>query len=776
MTAHSARSDLAPHLPTRLRLLVRGTVQGVGFRPFVYRQARALGLAGWVANSAQGVTVEVEGHPGDIASLVRTIRLAPPPGASVTGIDTCEIAPRGEAAFAIQDSETAGTRNAGLPVDVATCDACLRELFDPADRRHLYHFINCSHCGPRYSIIEAIPYDRARTSMRHFAMCRACRAEYDDPSNRRFHAEANACPACGPRLALWTGAGAVLVRDHEALMAAAAAIGQGRVVAVKGIGGFHLFVDARNEAAVQRLRQRKRREGKPFAVMFPSHAAVSESCALSALEESLLLGPARPIVLLRRTGGPIAAAAAPDNPWLGTLLPYAPLHHLLMHELGFPVVATSGNLSDEPIVTDEAEALRRLAGIADLFLVHDRPIVRPIDDSVVRVACGRALPLRRARSYAPISVAAPRLPAGILALGGHLKATVALTLEGGVVLSQHLGDLETAEARTAHVRALTHLGALHAVRPHRVVRDCHPDYASSRAAEELGLPVVQVQHHVAHIVACMVEQDVAPPVLGVAWDGTGFGPDGTVWGGEFLRITERGWERVAHLRHFRLPGGEAAAREPRRAAVGLLFEAFGEDAFALADLAPVKAFSPAERTLLRAMLARGVNAPLTSSAGRLFDAFAALAGLRQRASYEGQAALEFEGAASGLASGRHYHLPIGSIADRAGALIVDWQPALEAALADLQDGAGSGRISEALHNGLAGTVAQVARRIGEARVVLSGGCFQNARLTEATVAALRAAGHEPIWHHRVPPNDGGIALGQAVWEAWSERRGDASCA
>ncbi|KAF0097092.1 MAG: (NiFe) hydrogenase maturation protein HypF [Rhodospirillaceae bacterium] len=447
-----------------------------------------------------------------------------------------------------------------------------------------------------------------------------------------------------------------------------------------------------------------------------------------------------------------------------------------MRELGFPLIATSGNVTDEPIVIDEHEALRRLAGIADLYLVHDRPIVRPVDDSVMRVVCGRELMLRRARGYAPARVAGGEMPSGILALGGHLKASVALTHAGGVVLSQHIGDLETVDARVAHARAVADMGLLTGRPPRLAVRDLHPDYASSRTAEALGLPVVSVQHHLAHVAACMAENGVAPPVLGVAWDGTGLGPDGTVWGGEFLLVTEAGWRRVAHLRRFRLPGGDAVAREPRRAALGLLYEAFGESAFTMTHLPPVAAFSDTERAILRTMLARGLNAPLTSSIGRLFDAFAALCGLRQRANYEGQAAGELEWAAGDRASGRSYDFPLLDAVGVGGAHVLNWQPALETALTDLSAGVPPGSVSEALHNGLAAAITAVAEGIGERHVLLTGGCFQNVRLTEGAVDALRAAGFAPVWHQRIPPNDGGLALGQAAWVAWSEQRGQVPCA
>jgi hydrogenase maturation protein HypF len=751
-------------------------VQGVGFRPFVYRHANDLGLAGWVLNSSDGVVVEAEGHPADVAALVRRIGDEPPPNASIVSIETREIVVSHERNFAIRSSEGAGIRTVEILPDIATCSDCLAELIDPGDRRYLYPFINCTQCGPRYSIIENIPYDRARTSMRHFPMCAACRAEYEDPGDRRFHAEPNACPDCGPRLSLWSGAGETLARDHAALLAAAEAVRKGRIVAIKGVGGFHLVADARDGDVVRRLRERKRRADKPFAVMFPTLDAAYRSCRMSAAEEALLTGPARPIVLLRRRDELIAPEVAPGNPWLGALLPYAPLHHLLMRELGFPVIATSGNLSEEPIAIDEREALERLGDIADLFLVHDRPIVRAVDDSVARVVDGRELLLRRSRGYAPASIAIDGMPEGILAVGAHLKSTVALSRPGRVILSQHIGDLETTAARAAHARIVSDCERLHSMRPRQVVRDLHPDYASSRAAEETALPATGVQHHLAHVVACMAEHGVAPPVLGVAWDGAGLGADGTIWGGEFLLVTPTGWRRVAHLRPFRLPGGEIAMREPRRSALGLLHTAFGADAFGMTDLPPVAEFSSSELSVLHEMLDRGLNAPITSSAGRLFDAFSALSGLRQRASFEGQAAAELEWSADGAADVSPYEVILREGGSSRTPMELDWQPALETALTDIRAGVAPGAISAALHSGLGNGIAAVAARIGEQRVALTGGCFQNLRLTECTLAALRAAGHDAFFHRRVPPNDGGIALGQAVWAAWSQHGDITSCA
>jgi hydrogenase maturation protein HypF len=742
------------------RVRIRGAVQGVGFRPYVYRQAVKFGISGWVENTTQGVTLEAEGEGEAVAQFLVALRAVPAP-AYVAEMQVEETEPSGADGFVIRQSDSRGARLAQILPDLALCGDCLRELFDPKDRRYLYPFINCTHCGPRYSIVEDVPYDRARTSMRHFAMCEACRAEYENPLDRRFHAEPNACPECGPFVALWDGQGARLSHRHEAILETAEAIREGKIVAVKGIGGFHLVADARNADAVALLRARKRRPEKPFAVMFPSFAQLERACVVDETERALLESPARPIVLVRRKPSEIAPAVAPGNPWLGAFLPYAPLHHLLLQALDFPVVATSGNLSDEPIVIDEDEALTRLAGIADLFLMHNRPIVRPLDDSVMRVAAGRALMLRRARGFAPEPIEIENIPPAILALGGHMKTTVALTLDGAVLQSQHIGDLETVEARAAHERAIADLMALRAKAPRLVAHDLHPDYATTRQAARLGLPTYAVQHHVAHVAACMAENAVAPPVLGVAWDGTGYGLDGTIWGGEFLRLGERGCERVAHLRPFRLPGGEAAAREPRRSALALLWEAFGktDDAWLY--------FTEQERVTIAHMLKHAINTPETSSMGRLFDGFAALCGLRQVASYEGQAAAEFEWAADGFEPRAAYEFPL-----RDG--VLDWQPALEGLLEDRRRGAPVGEISAAFHAGLAKAIATVARDIGEPRVVLTGGCFQNKRLLESTIAELRQAGHEPIWHRRTPPNDGALALGQAVWAGW--QAGDKPCA
>lgn len=754
--------------PIRQRILVRGVVQGVGFRPFIYRHARDLGLAGWVANTASGVTIEAEGAEFAVARLIKAILTKPPASARVDAAEITAVAPSGEATFVIRDSEAGGAHTADVPVDLATCDDCLAELLDPDDRRHRYPFINCTQCGPRYSIIADMPYDRARTTMRGFVMCPACQAEYDDPGERRFHAEPNACPACGPQVALWANDGRAIATD-DAVVAAAQAVRDGAIVAVKGVGGFHLICDAANETVVHELRVRKQRASKPFAVMVPSLTVAVEYCRMSPAERSLLSSPERSIVLLRRSGERLAPSVAPHNPRLGMMLPYAPLHHLLMRDLGFPIVATSGNLADAPIVIDESEAVSRLGGIADLFLVHDRPIARPVDDSVARVVAGRSQVLRCGRGYAPTSVPVRGIRPRVVGLGGHLKSAIAVTQTDRVVLGSHIGDLESAEARHAHATAVADVTRLYDVVPDVLARDLHPDYAASDTGVLAGGPTVPVQHHLAHVVACMAENGVAPPVLGVSWDGSGVGLDGNVWGGEFLQVDPTDWRRVGHLRSFRLPGGEAAVREPRRAALGLLHETFGPVGVTMDDLAPVAAFPEADRAVLAKMLERGVSAPRTTSAGRLFDGFAALCGLCQINGHEGQAASALEWAAEDYDRSQAYAFPI--VCGKDGMLVVDWRSAVKTAVADLRNGTPSGAVASAFHQGLVGAITEVAARIGIADVILTGGCFQNARLTEGAVDGVRAAGLTPHWHNRVPPNDGGLALGQAVWAGWTSKSG-----
>lgn len=744
---------------SRLQVQVHGAVQGVGFRPFVFRLANALSLAGWIKNSPQGVLLEIEGEEAQFETFLTRLPAEKPAAAIIQKITTHFLEPAGFRDFNIHESEEAGVKTALILPDIATCADCVREIFDQANRRFRYPFTNCTNCGPRFSIIKALPYDRASTSMNRFSMCRECNDEYHDPQNRRFHAQPNACPRCGPELQLWNSGGKTYGREGDPLGAAVEEICDGKILALKGIGGFQFLVDARNERAVTRLRERKRREEKPFALMFPSLAHVREHCSLSELEERLLTSSAAPVVLLPRVNSPLAKSIAPDNPNLGAMLPYSPLHHLLMRNLDFPVVATSGNLSGEPICIAENEALQRLGGIADFFLVHDRPIVRHVDDSIVRVVAGRELILRRARGYAPLPVAIASVETPtILAVGAHLKNTVALALAQNVFVSQHVGDLETAEAHAAFRTSATDLPNLYGVKPDLVACDLHPDYLSSKfAAEAAGAPTIaRVQHHWAHIAGTMAEHGVVAPALGVSWDGTGYGSDGTIWGGEFLLAEEDGnFLRVAHLRTFCLPGGNAAIKEPRRSALGLLYEIFGNEVW---HHDPVtRNFSVSELSSLRTMLERKINSPVTSSAGRLFDAVASILNLRQRTNFEGQAAMLLEFAGRDEENGS-YPFAIGD----GEQLIIDWEPMIRALLDDSAREIPVGMIVARFHRTLTEMIVALAQRREEKKVILGGGCFQNRCLTEGTIDRLRAAGFEPFWPKSIPPNDGGIAFGQVA--------------
>ncbi|MBM3852661.1 MAG: carbamoyltransferase HypF [Verrucomicrobia bacterium] len=758
---------------------IRGTVQGVGFRPFVVRLAGRLGIRGWVRNDLRGVTIRALASPGVLREFADALAREAPAAARLASLregaasERRGLAPLPAQGFVILVSELeAVARTVAVPPDLALCADCRRELATPGDRRWRYPFVNCTQCGPRYTIICDLPYDRPRTTMAAFRMCPSCQREYDLPSDRRYHAQPNACPACGPQVELHDTAGRGQAGAASAMAEAGAALRAGRIVAVKGMGGFHLMVDAANETAVAELRRRKHREEKPLAVMFPSLEALRACADPTVDEERWLASAAAPIVLVRRRiGAPLASSVAPGNPWVGALLPHAPLQVLLLEEVGRPVVATSGNLSEEPLCADNDEARSRLGGIADLFLVHNRPIARPIDDSVMRPSGEGMILLRRARGFAPAPLALPPGVAAtepLLCVGGHMKSTVAVAAGTGLVLSPHLGDLENPISVAAFRRAVELLGSLHAARFAAVVCDAHPDYASTRYAESLGLPILRVQHHLAHILACLLEHEGGPDrVLGVAWDGTGYGPDGSVWGGEFLAVDRvaRTARRVAHLRPFRLPGGEAAVREPRRSALGLLRELGAGEEAGFAPLAAALGFRAAELALLNTILDRGLRAPITTSAGRLFDGVAALLGVRRISSFEGQAAMELEFAAEGAAGDAEpWPFPAVESAGRC-CLELDWRPMLQRLL-ELRGTVAPAGLAAQFHATLARGIADVARRVGLPAVALSGGCFQNARLLELTTRELRRAGFQVLAHRELPPNDGGISAGQALGALW----------
>jgi len=748
------------------RVVVRGAVQGTGFRPFVYRLARGLGLTGFIRNTPFGVLIHVEGGAAALEDFRRRLPAEAPPAAMLRSVEVEPAELAGAADFTIGDSDTAGELSVAVLPDLATCPDCLRELLDPADRRHRYPFLNCTACGPRLSIIEGLPYDRPRTTMKGFALCADCGREYHDPADRRFHAQPMACPACGPRLGVVDRGAAArgIVRPPAAadpLEVAAVALEDGRIVALKGLGGYQILVDARNGAAVARLRSRKGREEKPFAVMFPDVAAVRAVARLSEAEAAWLTSSAAPILLLPLVArGDLADQVAPGLHSIGAMLPYSPLHHLLMARLRFPLVCTSGNFSEEPMAIAPAEAEQRLGAIADVFLHHDRPIVRPVDDSVGRPVDGRLLVLRRARGFAPLPVPIGASLPSVRALGGHLKNTVAWAHGRQIVVSQHIGDLDHPLSLEAQARVVADFERLFEIRPVAVACDLHPDYASTRVAEASGLRVVRVQHHHAHAASLLAEHDIDGEILAVTWDGTGFGPDGTIWGGEFLRATRTGYRRVARLLPFTLPGGEVAARQPWRSAIGALYEVKGLRLWE-APISPVR--RAAEWTDVLNGLLRAPNAVRTSSAGRLVDAVSAICGLRQESTYEAHAAMLLEQAVAPSPDGYPFSL-LERTAEGPDApeVEIDWRPAIAAVLEDVLRGVAPSVVAGRFHRTLARMTASVAEWAGIPRVGLTGGCFQNAVLTQFATEELRRRHFDVLAHALIPPNDGGLAVGQAL--------------
>ncbi len=753
------------------RIALSGTVQGVGFRPFVYRLAHETGVRGRVRNDAAGVTVEAFGSAAALDLFVARLRADRPPAAVIEELRSDPIPAEAVEGFEIVESGGAAERRTAIPPDLATCEDCLRELRDPADRRHRYPFTNCTSCGPRFTIALGAPYDRPATTMAGFEMCEACASEYADPRDRRFHAQPNACPACGPRVRVLDGGALALPpgadpEGRDPIATVGRALAEGRIAAVKGLGGYHLACDATSPEAVSRLRARKRREEKPLAVMVRDLAAARGLAVLGPVEEALLASVERPIVVCRRRAeAPLAAEIAPDSPLVGLMLPYAPLHHLLLEAAGRPLVMTSGNLSEEPIAFEDADALRRLSGIADLFLVHDRPVASRCDDSVARVVLGKPLVMRRARGFVPRPVrVARRFRRTVLAVGAQLKNTFCLARGDEATLGPHVGDLDGLETYAAFEAAIARLEDFLALRPEVLACDLHPLYLSTRYAREraasLGVPLVPVQHHHAHAAAVMAERRLDGPALALAWDGTGLGPDGAAWGGELL-LAERGrFERLATFRPIPLAGGDKAIREPWRIALAALLDAFGGEA-PLEQLPLFRAVDPKELEVVRRMIATGLNTPPAHGAGRAFDAAGALALVRPISRYEGQVATALD-AAAGDAAAAPYPFDVETAGDLDR---LDLRPLWRALAADVAAGAApalvSARFHAALARGGAELVRRAAARTGKLPVILTGGCFQNARLAEGVVSELSGA-FEVYTHTEVPPGDGGIALGQAV--------------
>lgn len=763
MTDPEPVAETTPLPRSRWRLVVGGQVQGVGFRPFVAALARRFALAGQVANSAAGVVIEAEGDATSLAALRATLECEAPAGARIERVAVTSLAPVGATGFRVVEAATAGGAPALAP-DRAPCPDCLAEIADPASRRYRYPFTACTACGPRWSITTALPWARRNTTLADFPLCPACQAEFSDPADRRFHAEAMACPACGPRLTLRDMDGREQAAGDAALRAACEILNRGQILALKGLGGFQLLVDAADPDAVDALRRRKHRPEKPLAVMVPDTDWLDRLAEPTAPERTLLDAPETPIVLMdRRADAPVADAIAPGLTRLGLMRPSTPLHALLLADFGRPLVCTSGNRGSEPLCRDTAEASARLGEIADAMLDHDRPIARPLDDSVFQIAAGQPMCLRLGRGHAPARVPLPDAGPVTLALGGQLKTApaLALALAQEVVVGAHVGDLDSERAlQRLHGEAQA-LATLCGVEPERIAHDRHPDYASTALARDLGLPAVAVQHHHAHAAACLAEAGETGPALALIWDGAGLGPDGTLWGGECLTFEANGAAiRRGHLRPFPLPGGEAAIREPRRALLGMLYAFHNGDRAAL-ESGPARAlFRKAEWGPLLAALERGVNAPQTSSVGRLFDAVAALTGLRSQAGYEGQAALAVQQAAEAhgrVAPGAGLRLE-----SQAEPWQADWGPLLEDLLAAQARDVPSGALAARLHTALADFAVAAAHAAGMDNVVLTGGCFQNRLLLAHCVEAVQNAGFRPLWPQRIPPNDGGLALGQAV--------------
>ena len=756
------------------RIHITGIVQGVGFRPFVYGLAKRYELNGWVRNTSAGVDIEVDGEQEILDAFVKALRDEAPPLSRIDELSASFQAPNGFRSFDIVHSEAVEGAFQPISPDVSICPDCLRELFDPLDRRYRYPFINCTNCGPRFTIIKDIPYDRPKTTMAPFAMCPDCEKEYTDPLDRRFHAQPVACPVCGPQVTFERSTVQTSTRD-DAILDTRTALANGEIVAIKGLGGFHLACDATDAEAVSELRHRKLRVDKPFALMMPDLETVEQHCFVSNAERELLQSGARPIVLLqRKPESPIAKECAPGQDTLGVMLPYTPLHYLLLekdNEFPEALVMTSGNISEEPIATDNNDARERLASLADAFLMHDRDIHVRCDDSVVRVVGGEKLetdhwslvtyPIRRSRGYSPFPVKLPFEAPPLLAVGPELKNTFCITNKNYAFLSHHIGDMENYETLRSFEQGIEHFERLFRVKPEAIVYDLHPNYLATRyalqRAEGENLPMIGVQHHHAHIAACMAEHglDGSQPLIGLSFDGTGYGEDGAIWGGEVLVADYQSYERALHLDYFPLPGGDMAIKKPARTALALLWS-LGMD---WDDrLASVTEFCAEDRTTLRTQLEREINTPMTSSMGRLFDAAAALAGVRQAVNYEAQAAIEFEALADPGEDGMY---PF-----KREQVVIDVRSAVEALVTDVLAGVPIPTISAKFHNGLAGLALEICQNLRSAReleqVAMSGGVWQNITLLRRTLSLLQGDGFVVYIHHQVPTNDGGLSLGQAA--------------
>lgn len=778
---------------SRYEIKITGLVQGIGFRPFIYQIATQLNLKGWVHNSSEGVTIQIESTQEKLSLFINKIKQEKPPLSVINNISITPLNFSGYQSFTIKESETKN-HNINTPIlpDLSTCNDCLKELFDKTNRRYRYPFINCTNCGCRYSIIKNLPYDRIFTTMNQFKMCEECEKEYKNPNDRRFHAQPNACEKCGPHIELWDKKGDVLAKFAQALLTTIDLIKKGNILAIKGLGGFHLVVSAQDKSAVKRLRQLKNRPDKPFALMYPNLETITKDCYVSEAEKKLLLSPASPIVLLKRkkdnNSGLICDEVAPDNPYLGIMLPYTPLHHLLLKELNFPIVATSGNRSNEPICIDEKQALTKL-NFADYFLVHNRPIFRPVDDSIVRVIQDEIITLRCARGYAPLSIAVnshgnPHSePKNIIALGGHLKSSIAIKINNQIFLSQYLGNLDSLENQELFQQTLHNWQEIYQIKPHFIRCDRHPNYYSTLYAEALinnsnqeqklkqeldknqSISLVKVQHHLAHIYSVIAEHQLELPLLGIAWDGTGYGLDNTIWGGEFFYLSQDKIERIASFKPFPLLGGEKAIIEPKRITLALLYETLKPEENIydiLSNLEINNYFTPQELKNLIQMLKKKINSPLTTSVGRLFDGISCLLKPKDKITFEGQKAMELEYMTNDFITRETY--PFQWQYELNQYNYIQWHSLVKNIIKDYQQKKPSYLIAAKFHQTLVKIIVTISQKIGLKNIVLAGGCFQNKYLLENTINALKNEKFTPYWNQKIPLNDAGLAVGQLYHE------------
>jgi len=746
----------------RFRIQIQGTVQGVGFRPFVYRIAKEKNLKGFIRNNSEGVLIEVEGEEENLKSFIFDLETKKPPLSEYTFFKIKEINLKKDKDFLILKSDEKGEKIAFILPDIATCDECVKEIFDSKDRRFNYPFTNCTNCGPRFSIIQNIPYDRKNTTMKIFEMCPECKEEYENPLKRRFHAQPNACPICGPYVYLIDSKGNLICEREEAIEKTLQFLKQGKIIALKGIGGFQLLTNALSDNCVCELRKRKKRDEKPFAIMFKDIKHIKKYAFISEIEERILLSPSSPILIVKaKENTDLSKYCAPFNPYIGVMIPYTPLHHLIISKIDFPLICTSGNLTEEPIAFKNEEAFSRLRNIADYFLMNNRPIERYIDDSVVKIINKKPVIIRRARGYAPIPFVLKKTLPQILALGSYLKNTIAISKSNRIIVSQHIGDLDNEKSFNAFKKVIEDFKRLFEFKPEIIVCDAHPEYLSTKYGEKISkkenIPLIKAFHHHSHIVSCMIDNEIEEKVLGVSWDGTGYGRDGKIWGGEFLICDFKDFERLASFREFGLLGGDKAIKEPSRSAIGVLYEIYGEEAFDM-DLEPVKNLSENERKIFKTAYRKNLSIFRTTSVGRLFDAVSSILGLRQKITYEGQSAMMLEWIAEDCKDNpkSFYDFEI----TKSKYYVIDWIPLFKGIIYDFKNKKEKSFIAYKFHLTLSEIIKKISEIAGDYKILLSGGVFQNKLLTELVFKKLKEK--KVYMHSRIPPNDGGISAGQVM--------------